>query len=152
MFTSTFEYSIRAAISLASLGGEACSADRIAQTTGVPPGYISKVLRDLVVAGIAESQRGPHGGFRLSRPAESITMLDILNAVSPLARIKKCPLGIQAHVNLCPLHSRLDAAMDTVEKAFAATTLAELAAPPSPNSRNCRALVALRTTRAGDKR
>ncbi|MBL9140700.1 MAG: Rrf2 family transcriptional regulator [Phycisphaerae bacterium] len=148
MFSNTFEYAVRAAVNLASVEGSSASAERIAECTQVPPGYISKVMRDLVVAGLVESQRGPNGGFRLARAASKISMLDIMNAVAPMARIAGCPLGIAAHVNLCPLHRRLDDAIASVEKAFAATSLAELIEQPVAGEKRCKALTQKATVSA----
>jgi len=47
----------------------------------IPHEYLFKVLRQLVRTGILESVRGPHGGFRLSRPRHQISMLDVIEAV-----------------------------------------------------------------------
>ncbi len=80
--------------------------------------------------GLVQSQRGLHGGFILARPADELTVLDILDAVDPIGRIKSCPLGLPGHINLCPLHRRLDHAMKLVEDALRKSTLAELLAEP----------------------
>jgi Rrf2 family protein len=111
---------------LASSSAAPASNERIAEATQVSPGYLSKVMRDLVVAGLVVSQRGPRGGFALSRPADRISILDVVNAVDPIRRIKECPLGNPLHQRLCPLHARLDAAIATIEQSLSATTLAEL--------------------------
>lgn len=126
MFSNTTEYALRAAVYVASLGGQSVRSERIAEVTKVPSGYISKVMRDLVVAGLVTSQRGPNGGFALARPAEAISVLDVVNAVTPIHRITSCPLGNPEHLNLCPLHRRLDDAIAGIERAFSATTLAEI--------------------------
>jgi DNA-binding IscR family transcriptional regulator len=61
-----------------------------------------------------------------------MTILEVVNAVEPLQRIRTCPLGLAAHgVHLCPLHSRLDRALATVEAALGSTTLAEVLAEPT---------------------
>jgi hypothetical protein len=58
--------------------------------------------------------------------------MEIVNAVEPVQRIRTCPLGLAAHgVHLCPLHSRLDRAMASVEHAFANSTLTEILAEES---------------------
>ena len=68
----------------------------------------------------------------LAKPVEEITILEVVNAVEPIQRIRTCPLGLSAHgVRLCPLHKRLDNALATVEAAFADTTLAEILAEPT---------------------
>lgn len=137
MFSQTVEYALRATVYLASITPTAASADRISAATQVPQGYLSKVMRDLVVAGVAQSQRGPRGGFTLARPAEQLTILDVVNAVDPIQRILRCPLGNPCHTKLCPLHERLDRAAADIERSLAATTLAELitsfaVSPPFP--------------------
>jgi Rrf2 family protein len=102
------------------------TSESIAEHTLVPRGYLSKVLRDLVVAELIDSRRGPNGGFVLARPAGEITILDVVSAVDPLKRIDRCPLGNPMHVSLCPLHRRLDDAISMVEGEFRRTSLAEL--------------------------
>ena len=48
----------------------------------------------------------------LAKPPGELTILEVVNAVEPIGRIKTCPLGLSSHgVNLCPLHRRLDAAL-----------------------------------------
>lgn len=92
----------------------------------MPVGYLSKVLQQLTRAGIITSQRGIGGGFKLSRSPEQITINDVVQAVDSVPRIRKCPLGLEDHQRLCPLHRKLDAAMAQVEAAFAETSLADL--------------------------
>jgi len=147
MISQTIEYALRAMTHLAGLGeGVSVNSETIATRTKVPPGYLSKVLRDLVVAGLVHSQRGPNGGFCLVAPASQISMLDIINAVDPIERIKRCPLGNPLHVELCPLHLRLDHALSLIEREFGRTTLAEIIhsnnASNNPSSPQCQSLLA----------
>ncbi len=84
------------------------------------------------------SQRGLHGGFRLAKSPAEISILEVVNAVERLQRIRSCPLGLATHgVRLCPLHKRLDDAMAGVEQAFAASTLAEIIAEPTESVPLC---------------
>lgn len=137
MLSSTAEYALRAAVCLATSRGEARTAQQIAQTTLVSPAYLSKILQDLVRAGLARSQRGPSGGFTLSRDPADVSVLDVINAVDPIRRIRECPLGIPSHgKNLCLLHKRLDEAIAHVEKVFAESSLAELT-DPTPSGARC---------------
>jgi Rrf2 family protein len=128
MFSQTAEYALRAMTMLAELdpNGPSATAERISAVTRVPRSYLSKVMRDLARAGLVDSQRGPNGGFVLGRPAEQITILQVLAAVDPIHRITSCPLGRPDHVKLCPLHRRLDAAIAQVEGVLGRTTLGEL--------------------------
>jgi Rrf2 family transcriptional regulator, nitric oxide-sensitive transcriptional repressor len=85
-----------------------------------------------VKAGIVRSQRGIGGGVTLADDPRQVSILDIVNAVDPIQRIKSCPLELVTHgTKLCPLHRRMDAALAAVEKAFRQTTLAEVLADPS---------------------
>ncbi len=126
MFSMTAEYAMRAMVSLACSDGATVSSEGIAKRTKVPPRYLSKVMRDLTHAGLVVSRRGPRGGFGLARRASSITILDVVNAVDPIAHIAACPLGNPEHVRLCPLHQRLEDAISSVERALARSTLLEI--------------------------
>ena len=138
MFSQTVEYALRAAVHLASRAPEARTTDQIAAATLVPRAYLSKVLQSLARAGVVQSQRGLGGGMTLGRPANELTILEVVNAVEPLQRIRTCPLGLAAHGDrLCPLHSRLDRALASVESAFAGTTLAEILSEPTKSVPLC---------------
>lgn len=137
MLSQTVEYALRAAVYLAGQP-EARTNRQIARATRVPPAYLSKVLQSLARAGVVHSQRGIHGGFSLAKPADQLTVLDIVNAVEPLQRIRECPLKLESHgANLCPLHRRLDNALAMVEKAFSQSTLAEVLAEPTTSVPLC---------------
>jgi len=135
MISQTTEYALRAVVHLASSqrqGQASQTTQQIAQSTKVPASYLSKVLQSLSRAGLVDSQRGVGGGFQLARPMETMTIYDVVQAMNELSRIRECPLGLPEHVNLCPLHARLDEAIELVAKAFRASTIAELVdtAPP----------------------
>lgn len=118
--------------------GEACTTPQIAEVTMVPASYLAKVLQSLNKAGLVKSQRGLHGGFALARPADSISILDIVNCVDPIRRITTCPLGLASHrTTLCPLHKRLDTALAHVENAFGSCSLADLLAEPTTSKPLC---------------
>lgn len=136
MFSSTAEYALRAAVFLAMHAGKRANSREIAEQTRSPAGYVSKVLQDLAIAGIVDSQRGPNGGFLLARPAERITVLDVVNAVDPIRRIETCPLGIPSHgTALCRLHRKLDDAIAMIEKTLGGSTLAEMCEPARAGGR-----------------
>jgi Rrf2 family protein len=95
-------------------------------------------MQNLQRSGLVSSQRGVHGGFTLARAADVLTILEVVEAVEPIGRIRTCPLGLETHgVNLCPLHRRLDDALAHVERAFGATTLAEVLAEPTTSIPLC---------------
>ncbi|MCC7494164.1 MAG: Rrf2 family transcriptional regulator [Fimbriimonadaceae bacterium] len=138
MLSQTAEYALRAVVCLAAAHPARLTTPQIARTTKVPAGYLAKVLQSLARASVVKSHRGLGGGFVLARPTNEISVLQVINAVDPLQRIKSCPLELGAHgVKLCPLHKRLDDAMATVEAAFAGTTIAEVLADPEAATAFC---------------
>ncbi len=138
MFSQTAEYALRAVAHLAYEAPTPRTTDQIAEATRVPSAYLSKVLQALSRGGIVKGQRGVGGGMALAKPAEEMTILEVVNAVEPIQRIKTCPLGLKSHgVRLCPLHRRIDDAMAQVEAAFAGTTLAEILAEPTHSPPLC---------------
>jgi Rrf2 family protein len=138
MFSQTVEYALRAVVHLAAEAPRSCTTEEIAKVTRVPPAYLVKVLQGLVQAGIVRSQRGVGGGVSLVKSPKQLTILEVVNAVDPIRRIKTCPLGLAAHgVRLCPLHKRLDQALAMVEDAFGSTTLQEVLDEPSASVPLC---------------
>ena len=102
------------------------SRSEISEATQVPHEYLLKVLNQLDAAELVESRRGPSGGYRLRRSADELTALEVVLAVDSIPRITECPLGIDEHEQLCPLHQLLDDAGRRVEEAFAEVSVAEL--------------------------
>jgi Rrf2 family protein len=56
-------------------------ASRISKQYNIPLEYLLKILQQLVRANVLRSKRGPRGGFFLAKPAENITLLEIIEAV-----------------------------------------------------------------------
>jgi len=127
MFSQTNEYALRVITFLgATPKGLARNAD-IAEVTKVPVGYLYKILQILERAGLVRGQRGKHGGYSLNRPPTEISVLDVVNAVDPLPRIRTCPLQLRSHgVRLCPLHRRLDDAFAYLEDVFRKSLISDL--------------------------
>jgi Rrf2 family nitric oxide-sensitive transcriptional repressor len=132
MFSLTTQYAIRAVVLLAYEDeGLALGNAVLAEKTHIPPAYLSKVLQGLVRSGLVASRRGVGGGFRLLKAPDSTTLLDVVNAVEPIPRIKGCPLNLESHRSrLCSVHARLDRAMAQVEEVLAGATIADLLREP----------------------
>jgi len=138
MFSQTVEYALRAVAHLASQAPEARTTEQIARMTKVPAAYLAKVLGDLRRAGVVKARRGVGGGVSLVKRPEDLTILEVVEAVDPIRRIRTCPLGLEAHgIRLCPLHKRLDDALASVEEAFRNSTLAEILEDPNPSVPLC---------------
>jgi Rrf2 family protein len=139
MLSQTVEYSLRAVVWLATHIEDPQTTQQIAAATLVPAGYLAKVMQSLGRGGLVTAQRGKHGGFVLAKPAEAVSVLEVINTVEPIQRIRECPLGIAVHgSHLCPLHKRLDAAMSMIEEAFRSTSIADVLAEPSKSKPLCR--------------
>jgi Rrf2 family transcriptional regulator, nitric oxide-sensitive transcriptional repressor len=138
MFSQKVEYPLRAVVHLAHESPAPRTTEQIAAATRVPQAYLAKVLQGLTHAGVVRSQRGIGGGISLVKEPARLTLLEVVDAVDPIRRIKECPLGLASHgVRLCPLHKRLDQALASVEDAFRRTTLAEILAEPTESVPLC---------------
>ena len=88
--------------------------------------------------GMVTSQRGLHGGFTLALLPSQLSLLDVINKVDPIQRIKECPLGRVSHgKNLCGLHYRIDAALALIEDSFRNTTIEDLCTEATMNPPIC---------------
>jgi len=72
--------------------GRVCSLHDICQAQEIPESFLAKILQSLAHAGLANSQRGAHGGFALARPAAEISMRDIVEAVDGPIALNPCVL------------------------------------------------------------
>lgn len=76
------DYAVRAAVELARLPAHrAISAERVAMQADLPAKFLEAILTDLRHAGLVITQRGAHGGCRLARSADQITVAEIVSAV-----------------------------------------------------------------------
>jgi Rrf2 family protein len=86
--TAKADYAVRAAVELAA-AGELVTGEQIAQATGIPHNFLENILGDLRRAGLVESRRGQGGGYLLAKPADQISMADVIRAVEgPLANVR----------------------------------------------------------------
>jgi Rrf2 family protein len=124
------DYVVRSAICLAqSFGAESPKKLRqVSVEMGVPRTFVSQIMGDLVQAGIATSFFGANGGYRLSRPPEQITLLEVVEAGEGRLESDTCVLGDEpCHwESVCPLHETWAAASAALRAELASTTLATL--------------------------
>jgi Rrf2 family protein len=87
------DYAVRAAVELAAAASEKpVKAERIATAQDIPLNFLENILGELRHSGIVRSHRGADGGFRLAKPADQITIADIIRAVEgPLASVRGGP-------------------------------------------------------------
>lgn len=90
--TARGDYAVRAAVELAAARGAARKVSELAAAQDIPPRFLENILLALRRAGLVQSRRGTDGGFRLSRPAEEITVANVLRAVEgPIANVQGVP-------------------------------------------------------------
>jgi Rrf2 family protein len=90
--TAKADYAIRASAELAAAGDGHVKAERIAQAQAIPLKFLENILLDLKHAGLVHSQRGAEGGYWLARPADEISLADVIRAVEgPLANVRGLP-------------------------------------------------------------
>ncbi len=135
--SQTAEYALRAMAQMALLEpGQAVRAKDLAVEANVPPHYISKLLRKLVVAGLLSSRKGHKGGFTLARAPETIRLLDVLEAVGQGLVPDHCSFGWGKcnPADPCPLHPAWVQFSEAMSQWAGGTTLADVRdqAPPRP--------------------
>ena len=85
------EWLLHSVTSLSMLGpGQVASAAQLSEHYDVPAAYLAKQLQTLVRAGVLSATTGPRGGFRLARPADEISLLDIVEAVDGRSSFYVC--------------------------------------------------------------
>lgn len=75
------EWAVHSCLNLAWLGERTVPAAKLAAFYELPAAYLNKQLQALARAGILASVSGPRGGFRLARPPEKITLMDVVAAI-----------------------------------------------------------------------
>ena len=85
-------YGLRALIDLAvNQGDGTVSAQNIAKRQGISEGYLEQLIRIMKNGGLVISVRGAGGGYRLPRPAEKISVGDILRCLEGSLDAVECP-------------------------------------------------------------
>jgi len=129
------EYAVRAAVELAAASGDKpVKAERLATAQEIPLNFLENILGELRHAGVVRSQRGAEGGFRLARPAEEVTIADVIRAVDgPLASVRGGPPEQVTYSGAAePLTNVWIAVRASLRTVLERVTLAELAADKLP--------------------
>ena len=140
--TARGDYAVRAAVELAAAGGETRKVADLAAAQGIPPRFLENILLALRRSGLVQSRRGADGGFRLARPAEEITLADVLRAVEgPLANVQGVPPERVSYTgSAAALREVWVAVRASLRVVLETVTLAEVAAGSLP--REVRELIA----------
>lgn len=89
--TAKVDYAVRAVLEVAARGDTVTGAD-LAAAQDIPAKFLETILAQLTRAGILVSHRGPAGGYGLARPAERVSIADVVRAIDgPLAAVRGLP-------------------------------------------------------------
>ncbi|WP_020571002.1 RrF2 family transcriptional regulator [Neolewinella persica] len=130
MFSNGCEYGIRAL----TIIGRASKEDRkvgikeICRLAKTPESFTAKIMQNLVRRGILDSQKGPAGGFYISKDLDSITLYDIVEAIDGTGVFVSCGLGL-AHCDAsrpCPLHDKFASVRQELKAMCKSNTLNDL--------------------------
>ncbi len=130
LYSKTCEHAIRALAYLASRpSGDLCLVDEIAEAENMPRPFTSKILRDLVRAGLLTSSRGPGGGYALAREPADVSLLEIQQIIDGVGNLDRCAVGLAACNDYapCPLHDEFKPLRESIRVYLQDTTLAEMA-------------------------
>ncbi len=134
--TSFTELGLRAMMRLAGSPDRTFTTDEIATEFRISRNHLAKVVRDLSGAGCIVTQRGGGGGFRLARPAATISVGEIVRALEPEHPIAECfreDGGACVLTPRCRLRARLQAAREAFLRELDGTTLSDCAYPETPS-------------------
>jgi len=143
MFSKTAEYALRALVHLSrEPGGCPVLGHRLAERAQIPANYLAKILWTLGHTGILEATRGHGGGYRLARPADEITLLEIVRQFDGVYAEPGCLLG-ESHEcsddSPCSAHHAWKQVKERYLEFIRETTIAEIGdtagTAPEPEAR-----------------
>ena len=128
MLSQTGVYALQAVLHLARRdSGESVSAAAMAEALEIPANYLAKVLHRLAREGVVTSTRGAHGGYRLTDPADAVTVASVVATFQELRPSRTCLLGGPCDLeNPCSAHARRTAWTASALEVLERTTLADL--------------------------
>ena len=128
--TMTGEYAVRAMMHMSSLPFKTTAqiAD-ISRQWDIPENFLRKIVAQLSKSGLLTSQRGSGGGITLAQPAETTTLLDVIEAVEGKMFLNKCLMGPDAcsRSGRCAVHIVWCEAQQKLREVLGKWSLAELA-------------------------
>ena len=139
--SQTTGYAVRALQCLQEPGGHPVLVEDIADSTGIPRSYLSKLIHKLAKKGLVAARRGHHGGVVIARPSTEITLADLSEAIDGLAWRNRCLMGLLGCSDAAPcvLHQFWQETMDQVLARLHAVSLADLAQNHDPGVERFRA-------------
>ncbi len=130
MFSKACEYGIRALTAIATAGKEnrKIGIKEVCKLSQTPESFTAKILQNLVKRGVLNSQKGPTGGFYISKDLADITLYDIVDAIDGKSIFSKCGLGLTAcnADKPCPMHYQFEVVRNELNEMCHNNTLQDL--------------------------
>jgi FeS assembly SUF system regulator len=126
------DYAIVVLGALAHRHGETVATAQLADLTGIAQPTVAKVAKTLLGAGLVETQRGVHGGYRLAKPPAQISLVDIVEAMEGPIAVNDCVEGAQdpcAVSNCCFMSNNWNRVNLAIRKALDEVSLEALTDP-----------------------
>ena len=133
--TKRTEYGLIALVHMVDREGEFVSVREISEHYTVPRRLLAEVLKDLSRANLVESQRGAAGGYVLARPADAITLGEVVETLEGRPALSSCESHEPARygncdiAHLCPIRSPLHRVREGLWSLMERTTLRSLVRP-----------------------
>lgn len=124
------------AISLGS--AESASAKQIAEQYSIPLPLLSKVLQRLARSGFLESLQGTNGGYRLARPSDEISVLDVIHTIDGPVILTSCFHDDQEcdHTSNCSVREPLRKVHEAISNLLGSITIADISTGDVPSGKN----------------
>lgn len=126
--TRSVSYALGVLLRVHSRGSERLeTAARISKGCDLPPRFLYRILRKLVDRGLLQATSGPKGGYRLARKAETITLLDVIQAIDgPVKAVKLAPIHPQQRSAITRVNRLCEDSAKSFASALKDVTLASL--------------------------
>lgn len=127
------DYGLLIACHLANLSDELVKLEQVAEATRLPVPTVRKVMKLLVDQGVVRSERGMKGGYALSRPANRISIGEVIIAVEGGLALTECCLdACQCDMaQACTVQNNWNVINQTIGEMFSRITLADMNRPLS---------------------
>lgn len=129
IFSRQCEYALQAVLCLASEPRDSMTSIKdLAARLDIPYHFLAKILQSLANKGLLRSQRGPAGGFALSKSPEEINLYNVVEAIDGLAITRQCVLGFPecGGDSPCPVHHQWGDIREAVNKMLMSKSIAKL--------------------------
>lgn len=131
--TRQADYALRAMLYLSQLEpNKRAATSQIAEDQHIPPSFLAKIISQLSIAGLIHTSRGARGGVSLARPAEEVSVLEVVEAIDGPIALNECTTDVDAcpFGEDCPLRPLWCDTQSELVKRLRKTSFAEFVTKP----------------------